>query len=217
MVFEDTFLIASCVAGRKDMWATAQRHASLEAHARLQERYAAATAATQAKSKFLANMSHEIRTPLTAILGYTDLLLDARLDPAERLDYLQTIRRNGEHLLALINDILDLSKIEAGKMTVENDPLLACPGRSSDVTVADAGARERQGRWPSTSRFATPIPRDASQTDPDPAAADPDQPGRQRHQVHRARRVSVRVSLARAGGAPDAAAAVRGDRHRHRA
>jgi PAS domain S-box-containing protein len=76
-----------------------------------------AEAANRAKSAFLANMSHEIRTPLNAVLGYTQLMLrDAALEkPAH--DYLNIISRSGEHLLALINDVLDMSKIEAGGMT----------------------------------------------------------------------------------------------------
>ncbi len=76
----------------------------------------AAEAANQAKSEFLANMSHELRTPLNGILGYAQILKQGRDLSARQTDGLNIIRQSGEHLLTLINDILDLSKIEAGKM-----------------------------------------------------------------------------------------------------
>lgn len=76
--------------------------------------------ANRAKSAFLANMSHEIRTPLGAILGFTELMSDPNLDRGERLHYAEIVKRNGRQLSNIINDILDLSKVEAGRLEIEH-------------------------------------------------------------------------------------------------
>ncbi|MES2294489.1 MAG: ATP-binding protein [Pseudomonadota bacterium] len=79
--------------------------------------------ANRAKSSFLANMSHELRTPLNAILGFSEVMKDQHLGPVHNpryLSYAGDIHSSGRHLLAIINDVLDLAKIEAGKMTIDN-------------------------------------------------------------------------------------------------
>ncbi len=78
-----------------------------------------AEAASKAKTDFLANMSHEVRSPMAAILGYADLLGSSDATAADRDAASLAIRRNGEHLMEVINDILELSRIEAGKLPVE--------------------------------------------------------------------------------------------------
>ncbi len=81
-----------------------------------------AEAGSRSKSAFLANMSHEIRTPMAAIMGFADLA-QGECTPEEQKEYLGTVNRNAKYLLTLLNDILDLSKIEAGKLTVESVPM----------------------------------------------------------------------------------------------
>ncbi|MCX7791919.1 MAG: ATP-binding protein [Chloroflexaceae bacterium] len=108
----------------------------------------AADAANLAKSRFLATMSHELRTPLTAILGYTELLERtlATTVPAETMKDLASIRMAGNHLLAIINDILDLSKIEAGMMQIRPNPLAVAPLIQRVVDTVQAIATRNRNR-----------------------------------------------------------------------
>ncbi|MCD0460544.1 ATP-binding protein [Roseiconus lacunae] len=98
---------------------------------RLKKSEKAAQAASRSKSEFLANMSHEIRTPMSAILGYADVLLGHLHDPDNR-NCVLIMKRNGEYLLELINDILDLSRIEAGKLDIDPEDC-ALPELVADI------------------------------------------------------------------------------------
>ncbi|MDH3718800.1 MAG: ATP-binding protein, partial [Planctomycetota bacterium] len=105
---------------------------------------AAAEAANQAKSEFLANMSHEIRTPMNAILGFTDVLRRGYTrDPQDSQKHLNTIYSSGNHLLELVNDILDLSKVEAGKLEVECVPFPAHKTIHETIQELNVKAQEK--------------------------------------------------------------------------
>lgn len=99
--------------------------------------------AAELKERFMANMSHEIRTPMNAILGFTNLLQRKNID-SEAREYVQTIQRSGENLLTIINDILDLSKIEAGMMRIESAPFNIRALVHSIETMFKGKASEKQ-------------------------------------------------------------------------
>ncbi|MFM9964910.1 MAG: ATP-binding protein [Planctomycetaceae bacterium] len=134
----------------------AQTHLLVQANDTIHQQKEAAEAASAAKSEFLANMSHEIRTPLTAILGFAENLMDGGHDETERRSALKTILRNGEHLLEVINDILDLSKIEAGKLEVEQLPISPMQVVADVLSVMRVRADAKQ--LPLRVRYDSPLP-----------------------------------------------------------
>ncbi len=117
----------------------------------------AAQEANRAKSDFLANMSHEIRTPMTAIIGFGELLNDPEQSIDARRECVATINRSGKHLLTVINDILDISKIEAGRMTVE--PIECSPASIISETASLMRDRAAERGLSLEIVYATPIPK----------------------------------------------------------
>ncbi|QJW98019.1 PAS domain S-box protein [Frigoriglobus tundricola] len=115
-----------------------------EAEQQLQKAKEAAEAAAQTQSQFLANVSHELRTPIAAIVGYAEMLLDPRLGVNERVRAVKTIMRSGRHLTTLVNDVLDLGRIDAGRMELERTSCRLRRLVLEAVAQADVAAREKQ-------------------------------------------------------------------------
>jgi signal transduction histidine kinase/CheY-like chemotaxis protein len=115
-----------------------------------------AEAANRAKTEFLAHMSHEIRTPMTSVLGYAEMLLEPGLDPAERDQYVRRVHRAGTSLLTIINDILDISKVEAGHLTIERVSM--SPGAVVGETLALLRGRAEEKGLALSAWCTSPIP-----------------------------------------------------------
>ena len=130
--------------GKIKMWVGTNTdiHEQKEAKSKAQIAQLSAEDAMQAKQQFLSNMSHEIRTPMNAIIGFTNVLLKSKVDKAQE-EYLTAIKVSGDALLVLINDILDLAKVDAGKMTFEQTPFNLATSLSAMLQLFNIKMKEK--------------------------------------------------------------------------
>jgi CHASE1-domain containing sensor protein/integral membrane sensor domain MASE1 len=170
-----------------------------------------AEAANRAKGEFVANMSHELRTPMNAVLGMAYLLGHTELK-AEQKKYVDMIRSSGQSLLGIMNDILDYSKVEAGKMELSENPL---PARRRARRAGRHHERQRRREGPRTGDHRRTGRAAAARWRRAAGAAGAGQPGRQCDQIHRARRSAGHGRTGRARGRARHLARA-GARHRHR-
>ena len=203
----------------RDLNSTSDRLATLMEGQRvladkLVETNASLEQASEAKSRFLASVSHELRTPMNAILGFTDALLagvDGPLNEEQKAS-LGWVQRGGRDLLGLINEILDLSKIEAGKLTLEAEPFDPRELVESVVAQHRSLAAQKGIRFDLARRRRTR----RSRARPPAGPPDPRQPHRQRAEVHRAGRGGGRDGRATPNGVLRVARARHRPRHRRR-
>ena len=130
---------------------------------RAEEEMRIAAAASKAKSEFLANMSHEIRSPMTSILGFTEILVEGKVTKEEREQAGEIVKRSGRHLMQIINDILDLSKIEADRLQLEC--VSTCPQEIIEEVLTLMAPRAAEHEVTLVAEFDGPVPRHI-QTDP---------------------------------------------------
>ena len=128
---------------KMEMELTRQRLINAEEQNRKQAE-AQADAANRAKSQFLANMSHEIRTPLNNILGFADIIQRGSISAADTAEYLDIIVNSGQHLVELVDEVLDVSRLESGRMQIDRQPCVLRPLMNDVIALLNQQASERQ-------------------------------------------------------------------------
>jgi signal transduction histidine kinase/CheY-like chemotaxis protein len=156
-------LVGSVIAKRVTHLVTSKNSELEEKNHELEAAWFEAANATRAKSKFLANMSHEIRTPLTSIIGFAETLGDSSQDQGDLAHAAESIKRSGNHLHQIINDVLDISKIEAGQIELEN--MMVSPAAVVSEVAAMMEEKIRKKGLSFRTNFYFPLPK-AIITDP---------------------------------------------------